>query len=155
MLAYDDELSTGTISEPLQAFQHSEVWYAFARCMFRSGTIPSMVQTDNGPEVHNCLMSEFMALLSIRHRFSSPYRAWEQGNVENSPKGRRQLTGIMVQDVLRREPTEWSEALPVVDFVLYITPIDGLGMTPRDIDRGWSLATPFERELRHVVWGPV
>eukprot|EP00974_Lingulodinium_polyedra_P065631 6347734-Lingulodinium_polyedra.AAC.1 len=54
----------------------------------------------------------------------------------------------MVQDVFRMEPTEWSEALPIVDFVRYNTPISGLGLTPRDIDRGWSLATPLERELR-------
>ena len=130
MLACEGELSTGTISEPLQALQHSDVRRAFGRCMFRSGTIPSLVQTDNGPEVHNCLMAEFMALLSVRHRFSSPYRAWAQGKVENSHKGRRQLTGIMVQDVFRMEPTEWSEALPVVDFVRYDTPISGLGLTP-------------------------
>ena len=63
--------------------------------------------------------------------------------MENSHKGRRQLTGIMVQDVFRMEPTEWSEALPVVDFVRYNTPISGLGLTPRDVDRGWSLATPL------------
>ena len=117
MLTYEDELSTGTISEPLQVLQHSEVRRAFARCMFRSGTIPSLVQTDNGPAVHNCLVAEFMALLSVRHRFSAPYRAWEQGKVENSHKGRRVLAGIMVQDVFRMDPTEWSESLPVVDFV--------------------------------------
>ena len=110
--------------------------------MFRAGTRPSLVQTDNGPEVHNCLMAEFMALLSIRHRCSSPYRAWEQGKVENSHKGQRLLMGIMVQDVFRMEPTEWSESLPVVDFVRYNSPINGMGLTPRDIDRGWSLATP-------------
>ena len=89
-----------------------------------------MVQTDNGPEVHNCLMGEFMALLSIRHRRSSPYRAWEQGKVESSHKGRRQLTGIMVHDVFRMEPTEWSEALPVVDFVRCNTPNWWLGAGP-------------------------
>ena len=59
-----------------------EVRRAFARCIFRSGTIPKMLRSDRGPEFANYLMQEFVALVGIRHRFGAPWRPVEQGGVE-------------------------------------------------------------------------
>ena len=42
---------------------------------------------------------------------------------------------------------ETGELQHVVELVVYSTPRPH-GLTPRDIDRRWSLATPLERELQ-------
>ena len=44
-------------------------------------------------------------------------------------------------------PNETGELQHVVEFVVYNTP-GPHGLTPRDIDRRWSLATPLEKELQ-------
>ena len=44
-------------------------------------------------------------------------------------------------------PNETGELIHVVEFIIYNTP-GAHGVTPRDIDRRWSLSTPLERELQ-------
>jgi len=55
---------------------------------------------------------------------------------------------MLVTDVMRAKPSEWSELLVVVEFAVYNTPPTDTGITPRDLDRRRSLATPLENELR-------
>ena len=54
----------------------------FASCMLRSGTIPTMLRSDRGPELKNALMNEYTALLGIGRRFGTPWEPMEQGLVE-------------------------------------------------------------------------
>ena len=54
----------------------------FASCIFRSGTIPSMVNSDRGSEFKNVLMQEYSALMGIGRRFSTPWRPMELGKNE-------------------------------------------------------------------------
>ena len=55
--------------------------------------------------------------------------------------------GIMVLEVFRAFPDEWTELLVVTEFVWYATP-GPHGYSPRDLDRRWSLGTPLEKELQ-------
>ena len=55
--------------------------------------------------------------------------------------------GIMVKDVMQCFPNETGELSHVVEFVVYNTP-GPHGLTPRDIDRRWSLASPLEKDLQ-------
>ena len=119
----------------------------FAECMFRSGTIPSIVRSDRGPELMNAIMSEYTACLGIARRYGTPWRPMEQGKVERVHQETQKILGLMVQDVMRCDPSEWSECLCVVEFVLYNTP-GPHGYTPRDIDRQWSLAVPLSKDLQ-------
>ena len=57
------------------------------------------------------------------------------------------MLGLLVTDVVRSYPSEWTELLPVVEFVLYTTP-GPHGFCPRDVDRRWSSALPLEKELQ-------
>ena len=50
-------------------------------------------------------------------------------------------------EFLKAFPGEWGELLPVVEFLVYNTPQRNTGLTPRDLDRAWSLSTSLEREL--------
>jgi len=147
VLTYLCLLCHGVLLEPMTNLTHGEVRRAFARCVFRSGALPRLLRSDRGPEFKNLLMQEFTALLGLRHRFGTPWRPVEQGAVERVHQVAQQMLGVLVHDVLQMSPEHWTEALPVLEFVIYNTP-GPHGYTPRDIDRRWSLATPLEKELQ-------
>ena len=58
----------------------------------------------------------------------------------------QKILGFMLNDVARAQANEWSEYLPVVEFVIAVTP-GAHGWCPRDLSRRWSIANPLEREL--------
>jgi hypothetical protein len=119
----------------------------FARCVFRSGTIPKVIRSDRRVEFKNTLMQEFTALMGMRQRFGTAWRPMEQGIVERSHQELQKILGMLLVDVLRSYQSEWTELLPVVEFLVYNTP-GPHGFTPRDIDRRWSCAIPLEKELQ-------
>ena len=53
---------------------------------------------------------------------------------------------LLVKDVMKAYPGEWTELLVVVEFLIYTTP-GPHHLSPRDIDRSWSLAIPLEKDL--------
>eukprot|EP00969_Alexandrium_andersonii_P143517 6345544-Alexandrium_andersonii.AAC.1 len=57
---------------------------------------------------------------------------------------------MLVSDVLRAYPDEWTELAPSVEFMIYTTP-GPQGYAPRDLDRRWSLALPLAKDL--AGWG--
>ena len=123
----------------------------FACCMFRSGTIPTLVRSDRGPELKNAIMNEYTALLGMGRKFGGPWRPMEQGLVENSHKETQKVYGTLVTDVMKCFPNEVEELTYVVEFVVYNTP--GVhGYTPRDLDRRWSAATPPPSAVAPAVW---
>ncbi len=66
--------------------------------------------------------------------------------VWRNPDGSK-LLGLLATDVVRSYPPEWTELLPVVGFVLCVTP--GVrGFSPWDVGRRWSSALPLEKELQ-------
>lgn len=146
-MTYQCCLCHAVLLEPGSRLTAAEVRRMFARCTFRSGTIPLMLRTDRGPELKNAIMAGYTALVGLRHRFGTPWRPCGQGMVERVHQEVQRLMGILVKDVTRIRETEWTELLPAVEFVIYNTP-GPHGFTPRDIDRRWSLAVPLEKELQ-------
>jgi hypothetical protein len=110
--------------------------------MFRSGTVPTLLRSDRGPEFMNQLMAEYTALVGVGRRFGTPWRPVEQGLVEGVHKETQKITGMLVKDILQCYPNETNELQYVVELIVYNTP-GPHGYTPRDIDRRWSLATPL------------
>ena len=106
----------------------------FASCMFRSGTIPTLVRSDRGPELKNAIMSEYTALLGMGRKFGGPWRPMEQGLVENSHKETQKVYGMLVTDIMKCFPNEVEELTYVVEFIVYNTP-GAREFTPRDLDR--------------------
>ena len=139
-------LCHGVLLEPLKALTAQEVRRALARCIFRSGVLPKLIRSDRGPEFKNALIAEFLALVSTRHRVGFPWRPTDQAGVERVHQEMQKILGIIILDVLKAVPSFWSEALVVVEFIIYNTP-GPHGYTPRDIDRRWSVASPLEAEL--------
>ena len=87
--------------------------------------------------------------LGSRQKFSTPLRPCEMGRVERVHQELQKLLGILLKEVVG-DISEWSEALCVVEFLIDNTPASH-GFTPRDLDRGWSLGLPLERELLRDV----
>jgi len=115
--------------------------------MLRSGTVPSILRSDRGPEFKNALMNEYTSLIGLGHRFGTPWRPMEQGIVEGSHKETQKIMGMLVKDIMQCFPNETAELQYVLEFVVYNTP-GPHGYTPRDLDRRWSLALPLEKELQ-------
>ena len=72
----------GVLLEASPKANSAECRRMFACCIMRSGTIPTMVRSDRGPELKNALMNEYCALVGIGRRFGTPWRPMEQGLVE-------------------------------------------------------------------------
>ena len=140
-------LCYGTLLEQGVRLTATEARRMFACCVMRSGTIPTMVRSDRGPELKNALMAEYGALVGLSHRFNTPWRPMETGLVENKHKDTQKIMGMLVKDIMQCFPNEVGELTHVVEFIIYNTP-GPHGYTPRDIDRRWSLATPLEKELQ-------
>ena len=146
VLSYVCCLCHGLLLEPCKALTSSEVRRAFARCVFRSGTLPTLVRSDRGQEFRSVLMQEYIALLGARHKMGTAWRPMEQGVVERAHQELQKILGMLVTDVLQSYKSEWSDLLVIVEFLVYTTP-GPHGYTPRDLDRRWSLAVPLEKDF--------
>ena len=140
VLTYLCSLSGGALFEPLRNLGHSEFRTGFSRCVFRSGTVPARVSSDCGTEMRNAAMAELKALMNIGSRFGTPWRPVEQGAVERQHQEASRERGLLLLEVFKAFGTEWASMLPACEFLLYNTPRGDSGLTPRDLDRRWSLA---------------
>ena len=147
ILTYLCCISHAVMFEPVKNLTHSEVRRAFSRLLFRSRSLPKLLRTDRGQEFKNALMEEFCALIGLRHKMSTPMRPVEMGNNERIHQENQKILGLLVHDICKAQPYEWSEMLYVVEFIIDTTP-GPEGLAPRDIERAWSLAMPLEKELK-------
>ncbi len=86
--------------EPMENLSAPEVRRAFARCVVRSGCIPSLLRSDRGPAFRSLLMKEFIALVGLRHRVGAPWRPVEQAGVERVHQEMLKSLGNILPDVL-------------------------------------------------------
>ena len=147
ILTYMCCISHAVMFEAVRNLTHSEVRRAFSRLLFRSRCLPKLIRTDRGQEFKNSLMEEYCALIGLRHKMATPMRPVEMAANERLHQENQKILGLLVHDVCRAHPYEWSELLYVVEFIIDTTP-GPEGLAPRDIERAWSLATPLEKELQ-------
>ena len=145
-LTYLDCLSHAVLIEPMRALTHAEVRRSFAKCMFRSRTIPTLVRSDRGTEFKNAMMAEFCALMGVQQRFSMAMRPCELGANERMHQEVQKTLGIILKELVRGEGDEWSELLPLVEYLLDTSP-GPHGYCPRDLERAWSLGLGLEKDL--------
>ncbi|CAL1170400.1 unnamed protein product [Cladocopium goreaui] len=147
-LTYLDCLSHAVQIEPLRSLTHAEVRRAFARCIFRARTVPTLVRSDRGPEFKNAMMAEFCALMGLgsKQKFAMSMRPCETGSNERMHQEVQKTLHIIIKEVVRGETDEWSELLPLVEYILDNSP-GAHGYTPRDLERSWSLSLDLEKDL--------
>ena len=91
----------GILTDAAPKASAAETRRMFANCMFRSGSIPTLVLSDRGAEFKNELMKEYEAIIGIGHRFGTAWRPMEQGLVENKHKETQKIYGMLVKDILQ------------------------------------------------------
>ena len=57
--------------------------------------------------------------------------------------------GILLHSVIKTNPGQWAELLPLAEFVIWGSP-GATGLAPRDLVMSWSLASPLELSLIHI-----
>ena len=125
-------LCHGILIESSARITARETRRMFASCIMRSGTLPTLVRSDRGPELKNALMAEYSALVGLGHRFGTPWRPMEQGLVESRHQETQKVMGMLVKDIMQCFPNETGELIHVVEFIIYNTP-GPHGYTPRDL----------------------
>ena len=145
-LTYLDCLSHAVLIEPMRSITHAEVRRAFARCIFRSRTLPTLVRSDRGVEFRNAMMAEFCSLMNIKQKFSMAMRPCEMGSNERMHQEVQKILHVIIREVVHGDSDEWSELLPLVEFLLDNSP-GPHGFTPRDLERSWSLGLDLEKDL--------
>ena len=73
-------------------------------------------------------------------------RPCEMGANERMHQEVQKVLGIIVKELVRGESDEWSELLPLVEFMLDTSP-GPHGYCPRDLERAWSLGFGLEKDL--------
>ena len=111
-----------------------------------------MLRTDRGQEFKSAIFEEYCSLMGMRHHVSAAMRPCEMGPNERVHQECQKILGFMLNDVARGQANEWSEYLPVVEFVIAVTP-GAHGWCPRDLSRKRSAASPLERELLSLEVG--
>ena len=96
-------LCHGLLADRAPKSNATEARRMFARRVFRSGTIPSLLRSDRGPELKNALMQEYRAFMGIGRRFGTPWRHVEQGLVEGVQKEARNVMGMLVKGVFQSQ----------------------------------------------------
>ena len=145
-LTYLDCLSHAALVEPVRSLSHAEVRRAFGKCIFRSRTLPTLVRSDRGTEFKNAMMAEFLTLLNVQQKFSTAMRPCEMGANERMHQEVQKVLHVILRELANDETDEWSELLPLVEYLLDNTP-GPHGYTPRDLERPWSLGLDLEKDL--------
>ena len=141
-----EEKVKGTLVEPLRSLEHTNVRQAYYMVICRAKTIPWLVGHDGDPAFINLFFQELEAILDICDHTGRRYRSTEQAPVEREHQETQRTMGMLITDVIKCLPGEWAQVLPLLEWIRTNTPTQ-CGITPRDLDRQWSIASPIDREL--------
>ena len=93
------------------------------------------------------------ALRDINDATETRYRLTGLAPVEREHHEVQRSLGMLLQEAARWRPGEWGQCVQIVEWIRYLTPSRS-GLCPRDVDRGWSIASPLERELLPLEASP-
>ena len=98
--------------------------------------LPFELQSDNGPEYCNELMKNMLHRLQVHHHKVTVGRSKSNGQVERL--NREVERHLLVLMILLEEFDNWSELLPVVQYILNRTVHSSTGFTPYEMMYGHS-----------------
>ena len=90
--------------------------------------------------------------MGSRRILGHAFRPTSQAPVERAHQETQRLLGITVLSVFKAFPGQWGELLPVVEFLLCNTPQRNTRLTPRDLDKAWSLSTSLLTRALGMYW---
>ena len=105
--------------------------------MFSRNGFPGVLVSDNGPQFISKAFAHFFQKNGIHHVRKSPYSPESNGVLER-------LHGTLKPMLAKckAEGRSWSELLPMVLFILRMTPCNSSGFSPFLLFHGWEPNTP-------------
>ena len=98
--------------------------------------------------MRNTIVKELSALLGIDKTYGLPYQPTFQAPTEKDHSESKLTITCILEDSAASRPTEWEFLVPAVEHLKMITPYSKeIGLCPRDLDHGRSLATDMNRDL--------
>lgn len=135
-LTYVDVMSGFTLLRPLKKKDMSSVTEALWHIFAEYGPL-KIIQSDNGLEFVNQLLSQLLQMLGIEQRLVSPYHPRANGLVERTNKEAERL----LKKILQSDHAHWEKYLPAVQMSLNLRIQERTGSSPFSIMTG----RPFNR----------
>lgn len=131
---------------PLVAKDATDVARVLLDIFFESCSWPLVIQSDNGTEFVNWIMTEVLRLSSICHVRGSAYTPRVQGIIESQHRALGAGLCILVCEFLSRYPTNWPSMLGPLQYHSRVKPLFGK-VSAHTLVHGWTGVSPLEASL--------
>jgi hypothetical protein len=128
VLSVSDVLSGFVVLRPIDDKSKQAVATAFWDIICNYGT-PKILQTDNGTEFVNDIMSELSKMYGVDHRLITPYHPRANGLVERRNKD----ISLALKKYVTSAMDKWQQWLPIIQLALNTKPLDRIGCAPFDL----------------------
>ena len=118
--------------EPIESKEAIVVLKALNKIFCNTG-LPRIIQSDNGKEFRNQIMSKHAEFLKIEWRFSTPYKPSTNGRIE---RRHHELSKLL--KLLNTNHNNWAEEIPFIVYELNETRDMVTGLTPFEMFHGWQ-----------------
>ena len=92
-------------------------------------------------------MAEFLAICGTRQSLGAPYTPRHQGLVERSHQETAVDLLILVHQVCKAYPQEWSSLVGATEYLCDTAPMGPHGLSAFDITPGHALASQVDRQM--------
>ena len=136
--------------EVLKTLQAGDFSRALANCVFKARIIPDIVRSDRGPEMTSRVNREFLALCQVRQIFGASLTPRHQGLGERGHQVVMTNQMILMKEICRAFPQEWSSLIPAVECLMHTAPQGPHGLSAHDLGCAYSIANPSDLSLIHI-----
>ena len=92
---------------------------SWLKCLWRARRVPDVIYSDRGPEMISAVAQEFMTLCNSKQYLGAAYTPRHQGAGERGHQEPMMWLKMLLNEVCSAFPQEWSELLPVVEFLMH------------------------------------
>ena len=125
---------------------------ALTNVIFRAKVMPLVIRSDRGQEMKSAVTKKLLGIFGDPTRIFGPaYTPRVQGLGERGHLAVILNLSIMLNEVCKAFPQEWSTLIPAVEYLYFTAPQGTLGFSARDMTMGFSMAqrvcadlTPFQ-----------
>ena len=132
LLSYHCSQLRVPLLQPFKSLQRGHFGRALTSVIFRAKVMPSIIRSDRGSEMTNAVTKEILAIFGDPNHILAPaYTPRVQGMVERGHQVVSLNLSILLNEVCRAFPQEWSSLIPAVEY-LYFTCLLYTSPSPRD-----------------------